>query len=92
MYMLCKYPAVQEKASREVREATNIETVSSCAEFVSSVTDEAIEKMNYVHAVLTETLRLYPALPVVRLILNFFSPLCLYKWSELKYIEYQYYH
>ncbi|WJX87149.1 hypothetical protein P8452_69368 [Trifolium repens] len=64
MYMLCKYPAVQEKAAKEVREATNTKTISSCTEFVSSVTDEAIEKMTYLHAVLTETLRLYPAVPV----------------------------
>lgn len=70
MYMLCKYPAVQEKAAKEVREATNTETISSCTEFVSSVTDEAIEKMNYLHAAITETLRLYPAVPVVRLILK----------------------
>ncbi|AET02145.2 putative abieta-7,13-dien-18-ol hydroxylase [Medicago truncatula] len=64
MYMLCKYPAVQEKAAEEVREATNTKTVSSCTEFVSCVTDEALEKMNYLHATLTETLRLYPAVPV----------------------------
>ena len=70
MYMLCKYPAVQEKAAEEVREATNTITVSSCTEFVSCVTDEALEKMNYLHATLTETLRLYPAVPVVRLLLN----------------------
>ncbi|KAK2353944.1 hypothetical protein P8452_74441 [Trifolium repens] len=64
MYMLCKYPAVQEKAAEEVRKATNTKTISSCTEFVSSVTDEAIEKMNYLNATLTETLRLYPAVPV----------------------------
>lgn len=68
LYMLCKYPAVQEKAAKEVREATNTKTISSCTEFVSNVTDEAIEKMNYVHAAITETLRIYPAVPVVRLI------------------------
>jgi cytochrome P450 len=79
MYMLCKYPAVQEKAAKEVREATNTKTISSCTEFVSSVTDEAIEKMTYLHAVLTETLRLYPAVPVVRLILYLISLSCFYK-------------
>lgn len=66
IYMLCKYPAVQEKVAEEVREATNTKTISSCTEFVSRVTDEAIEKMNYLYAALTETLRLYPAVPVVR--------------------------
>ena len=74
IYMLCKYPAVQEKAAEEVKEATNMETISSCTEFVSCVTDEALEKMNYLHAAITETLRLYPAVPVVRIILKFISP------------------
>lgn len=70
MYMLCKYPAVQEKAAEEVKEATNTKTISSYTEFASRVTDEALEKMNYLHAVITETLRLYPAVPVVRLSLR----------------------
>ncbi|OIW21661.1 hypothetical protein TanjilG_07281 [Lupinus angustifolius] len=64
IYMLCKYPAVQEKAAEEVKEATHTTTISSCAEFVSCVTEEALEKMNYLHAAITETLRLYPAVPV----------------------------
>ncbi|XP_027337746.1 cytochrome P450 704C1-like [Abrus precatorius] len=62
--MVCKYPAVQEKAAEEVREATNTKTISSYTEFVSSLTDEALGKMNYLHAAITETLRLYPAVPV----------------------------
>lgn len=70
IYMLCKYPAVQEKVAEEVKEATNTKTVSSCTEFVSSLKDETLEKMNYLHAAITETLRLYPAVPVVRLILK----------------------
>ncbi|KAG5009309.1 hypothetical protein AAZX31_07G079300 [Glycine max] len=64
MYMLCKYPSVQEKAAEEVKEATNTETITSYTEFVSTVTDEALEKMNYLHAAITETLRLYPVIPV----------------------------
>jgi len=67
MYMLCKYPEVQEKAAEEVKEATNTKRISSYNEFVYSVTDEALERMNYLHAAITETLRLYPAVPVVRL-------------------------
>ncbi|RDX89244.1 Cytochrome P450 704C1, partial [Mucuna pruriens] len=43
MYMLCKYPAAQEKAAEEV---TNTKTISSyTTDFVSSVTDESLEKM-----------------------------------------------
>ncbi|KAL1331418.1 hypothetical protein HN51_048682 [Arachis hypogaea] len=66
IYMLCKYPEVQERAAEEVKEVTNTKTktFSSGAEFVSYVTDEALEKMNYLHAAITETLRLYPAVPV----------------------------
>ncbi|KAE9600882.1 hypothetical protein Lal_00011273 [Lupinus albus] len=64
IYMLCKYPAVQEKVAEEVKEATNTTTISSCAEFVDGVTEESLEKMNYLHAAITETLRLYPAVPV----------------------------
>ncbi|KAL2337431.1 hypothetical protein Fmac_011877 [Flemingia macrophylla] len=64
IYMLCKYPAVQEKAAKEVKEATSTKKISSYTDFVSSVTDEALEKMNYLHAAITETLRLYPAVPV----------------------------
>ncbi|XP_028776823.1 cytochrome P450 704C1 [Neltuma alba] len=64
IYMLCKHPAVQEKVAQEVKEAINKKDISSSREFVSRLTDEALEKMNYLHAAITETLRLYPAVPV----------------------------
>ena len=35
------------------------------AEFAASVNEEALEKMQYLHAALTETLRIYSAVPVV---------------------------
>ncbi|XP_024184309.1 cytochrome P450 704C1 [Rosa chinensis] len=63
-YMLCKYPRIQEKISQEVREATNMKDNSSMDELAASLTEEVLDKMQYLHAALTETLRLYPAVPV----------------------------
>uniref|UniRef100_A0ACD5U4L9 Uncharacterized protein n=1 Tax=Avena sativa TaxID=4498 RepID=A0ACD5U4L9_AVESA len=67
LYMVCKYPEVQEKVSKEVREATANagEAASSVDEFSRSLTDEALNRMHYLHAALTETLRLYPSVPLV---------------------------
>ncbi|GMI66907.1 cytochrome P450, family 704, subfamily A, polypeptide 2 [Hibiscus trionum] len=64
IYMLCKHPDVQEKVAAEVKEATNSTEVEDIAEFATSLRDEALEKMQYLHAAITETLRLYPAVPV----------------------------
>ncbi|XP_010272641.1 PREDICTED: cytochrome P450 704C1-like [Nelumbo nucifera] len=66
LYMLCKHPFIQEKIAQEVTEAFNCETnETNIDEFViSNLTDAAMEKMHYLHAALTETLRLYPAVPV----------------------------
>nr|DAD48091.1 TPA_asm: hypothetical protein HUJ06_018028 [Nelumbo nucifera] len=65
-YMLCKHPLIQEKIAQEVTEAFNGEpNEANIDEFViSNLTDAAMEKMHYLHAALTETLRLYPAVPV----------------------------
>lgn len=64
LYMLCKNTLIQEKIAKEVRKfcSRNDATVS---EFVESITDEALDEMHYLHATITETLRLYPAVPVV---------------------------
>ncbi|KAL9228973.1 hypothetical protein vseg_004495 [Gypsophila vaccaria] len=64
VYMLCKHPQVQEKVAEEVRNVTGIESVGSYAKFAASLTDESLERLQYLHAALTETLRLYPAVPV----------------------------
>lgn len=64
IYMLCKHPTIQEKVAQEVREAINLKEATNYAEFAASVTEEALEKMQYLHAAITETLRLYPAVPV----------------------------
>ncbi|KAK4487402.1 hypothetical protein RD792_005965, partial [Penstemon davidsonii] len=64
IYMLCKHPHVQEKVAREIKEATDSKEVENISEFAATLSEEALEKMHYLHAALTETLRLYPAVPV----------------------------
>lgn len=64
-YMLCKHPLVQEKLAGEVREATEADSNLFADDFAQLITEAALEKMQYLHAALTETLRLYPAVPVV---------------------------
>ncbi|KAJ6872689.1 cytochrome P450 704C1-like [Populus alba x Populus x berolinensis] len=66
IYMLCKNPAVQNKIAQEVKEATKVKEITDYAEFAASINEEALEKMNYLHAAISETLRLYPSVPVVR--------------------------
>lgn len=65
IYMLCKHPAVQEKIAKEVKEATTNKDISNYDDFAATISEEALEKMNFLHAAITETLRLYPAVPVV---------------------------
>ncbi|XP_076921559.1 cytochrome P450 704C1-like [Bidens hawaiensis] len=65
IYMLCKHPEIQDKVVEEIRKATNMgNDVPNIEELASSVSEEALEKMQYLHAALTETLRLFPAVPV----------------------------
>lgn len=69
-YMISKHPLVQEKVAMEVKLAADINEaadykLSHADEFVFKLTDSAIDRMQYLHSALTETLRLYPAVPVV---------------------------
>ncbi|KAL0720634.1 hypothetical protein Bca4012_035233 [Brassica carinata] len=65
LYMLCKNPLVQEKIVQEIREVTSShEKTTDVNGFVESIDEEALDRMQYLHAALSETLRLYPAVPV----------------------------
>ncbi|KAL6127817.1 hypothetical protein ACLB2K_071178 [Fragaria x ananassa] len=63
-YMMCNNLHIQEKIAQEVREATGLNGTSSADEVASNLTEEALGKMQYLHAALTETLRLYPTVPL----------------------------
>nr|POE98943.1 cytochrome p450 [Quercus suber] len=63
--MVCKHPVVQLKIAKVAKEATNMKEITNYAEFVASISEEALEKMQYLHAEITETLRLYPVVLVV---------------------------
>lgn len=72
IYMLCKHPSVQERVAREIEEETNVGDVTDFSEFAARLTEEALEKMQFLIATINETLRLYPAVPVVcRFLLKF---------------------
>ncbi|XP_050233965.1 cytochrome P450 704C1-like [Mercurialis annua] len=64
IYVLCQHPDVQEKVAKEVREISKVKEITDFAAFAASIDEEALEKMNYLHAAITETLRIYPAVPV----------------------------
>ncbi|KAI3942346.1 hypothetical protein MKW92_041483 [Papaver armeniacum] len=64
-YMICKHPLIQEKVVEEIRDVMDFnEKQTNIADFAMNLTDTILDKMNYLHAALTETLRLYPAVPV----------------------------
>jgi len=66
-YMLCKNPLIQEKVAQEVINVTSTSQESNLNldKFVTNISDATLDKMHYLHAALTETLRLYPAVPMV---------------------------
>jgi cytochrome P450 len=65
LYVMCSNQHIQEKIAREVREATTGDRDMGIQDFTACLTEGAINSMHYLHAALTETLRLYPAVPIV---------------------------
>ncbi|KAK9910698.1 hypothetical protein M0R45_034649 [Rubus argutus] len=63
-YMLSKNPLIQEKVAQEVKDVVGLNHEANIDELVANITDAALEQMHYLHATLTETLRLYPAVPL----------------------------
>ncbi|BFG21790.1 hypothetical protein CerSpe_080640 [Prunus speciosa] len=64
-YLLSKNPLIQEKVVQEVRDVVGNQIgKAKIDEFVANITDATLEQMHYLHAALTETLRLYPAVPI----------------------------
>ncbi|CAL5036472.1 unnamed protein product [Urochloa decumbens] len=64
-YMLCKNPIVQDKVDLEINESVEwTREDNKTGNFVARLNEGAIDKMHYLHAAISETLRLYPAVPV----------------------------
>ncbi|KAG6528128.1 cytochrome P450 704C1-like [Zingiber officinale] len=64
-YLICKNPRVQEKIRKEVIEVTEAaETAAAVDEFAETISEDSLNKMQYLHAALTETLRLFPPGPI----------------------------
>ncbi|PRQ59949.1 putative abieta-7,13-dien-18-ol hydroxylase [Rosa chinensis] len=50
VYMMCKHLHIQEKIAQEVREVINLKDNSSVDELAASLDQEALNKMQYLHA------------------------------------------
>ncbi|KAF6162703.1 hypothetical protein GIB67_022362 [Kingdonia uniflora] len=65
IYMLSKNFKIQEKIAKEVREmAKPKDENTSFVDFAAYLTEDVLDKMQYLHAALSETLRLFPAVAV----------------------------
>jgi cytochrome P450 len=66
LYVMCSNQHIQDKIAGEVRAATTGDQDEGVQGLTACLTEGAINGMQYLHAALTETLRLYPAVPIVR--------------------------
>jgi cytochrome P450 len=63
-YMLCKNPIVQDKVALEIKESLDLAKGVNMENFNAQLNEGAIDKLQYLHAAISETLRLYPAVPL----------------------------
>ncbi|GMI95790.1 cytochrome P450, family 704, subfamily A, polypeptide 2 [Hibiscus trionum] len=66
-YMLCKNPLIQDKIAQQVMDIIPTATQGKDGNvdgFVAAITDATLDQMHYLHAAITETLRLYPVVPI----------------------------
>ncbi|KAL6861583.1 hypothetical protein ACP4OV_017283 [Aristida adscensionis] len=63
-YILCRNPIVQDKVALEIKESLEWTNEDKIENFTARLNEGAIDKMQYLHAAITETLRLYPAVPL----------------------------
>ena len=67
IYNVCQKKEVEQKIYEEVKQVLGFDNVEAVTyeEVANHLTYEALSNMNYLHAALTETLRLHPAVPRV---------------------------
>jgi cytochrome P450 len=69
-HLLCKNPDVEGKILQEIRDLVKenecVSIEESISMFSQSLTHTVLDKMHYLHAALSEALRLHPAVPTVR--------------------------
>ncbi|CAA7392697.1 unnamed protein product [Spirodela intermedia] len=80
-YMLCMHPSVLEKMYREVETVVGEAEAEAEAELsFGGFAGRITEKMNYLRAALSETLRLYPARPLINVLRSRQAP----QWFDVR--------